>query len=234
MQELWEAMHFEPHPDLRFERYLRSMQRVRSIAWLGASFLLASPCALAQSDSLETGEASWWKSLFRPKTVEIVEAESPVLDAESAPKDRSGDAPLDTVAAVQPPLFDSVSAAPEVATWRMESDGRLLALDSAWKASPPAMKGYRIQLMTGTLQECRRERSALRSTTDWSIYLVPLSMNYQLMLGDFRDPWSAEREREYWLETHPQSLVVPGPIALPPLNWAENNIAEPREGLGDE
>jgi hypothetical protein len=88
--------------------------------------------------------------------------------------------------------------------------------------------------MTGTLQECRRERSALRSTTDWSVYLAPISMNYQLLLGDFRDPWSAERERERWMETHPQSLVVPGEIALPPLNKNENSTAEPREGLGGE
>ncbi len=215
-----------------FRRYLRSMQRLRSIAWVGASLLLVSPSALAQSDSLQTGEASWWKSLFRPKTVESVETTEPEVDA-MAP-----DSPVvesvDTVAVVRPPATEEPLAEWDATTWRLEADARLLVMDSVWREHPPAMKGYRIQLMTGTLQECRRERSALRSATDWGIYLVPLSMNYQLLLGDFRDPWSAERERERWMDSHPQSLVVPGAIALPPLNWAENSIAEPLEGLGDE
>ena len=187
---------------------------------------------MAQLDSLETGGASWWKSLFRPKTVEAVETEEPELGA--APAALPAMESMDTVGMVRPPALEEPLVEWEAATWRLESDARLLALDSAWRADPPAMKGYRIQLMTGTLQECRRERSALRSTTDWSVYLAPISMNYQLLLGDFRDPWSAERERERWMETHPQSLVVPGEIALPPLNGNENSTAEPREGLGGE
>ena len=208
------------------------MQRLCSIAGIGVSLLLVTPDALAQSDSLQSGEASWWKSLFRPKTVESVETEEPELEAEE-PALPLAEEP-DTVAVVRPPMLEEELIGWEAATWRLDSDARLLAMDSVWREQPPAMKGFRIQLMTGTLQECRRERSALRSATDWSVYLVPLSMNYQLLLGDFRDPWSADRERERWMETHPQSLVVPGTIALPPLNWAENSIAEPRKGLGDE
>ena len=208
------------------------MQRLCSIAGIGASLLLFTPDALAQSDSLQTGEASWWKSLFRPKTVESVETEEPELEAEEPALPLTEEP--DTVGVVWPSVLEEAPIGWEAATWRLDSDARLLAMDSVWREQPPAMKGFRIQLMTGTLQECRRERSALRSATDWSVYLVPLSMNYQLLLGDFRDPWSADRERERWMETHPQSLVVPGTIALPPLNWAENSIAEPRKGLGDE
>jgi hypothetical protein len=55
-----------------------------------------------------------------------------------------------------------------------------------------------------------------------------------VLLGDFRDPWSAERERDRWVERYPNSLVIPGEIALPPMASSQNTIAEPLKELGDE
>ena len=207
------------------------MQAVRIACLCGLQCCLLSAPVWGQNDSLPDAESSWWKSLFRPKTVEqtpVPEQESePVISAE--PDTEPAIPVRDTVGTVELPAFEPVPPA----TYRIEADPRLHALDSAWHANPPAMSGYRIQLMTGTLQRCRQERYRLRGTTELGIYLEPLSANYQVLIGDFRDPWTAEQERAEWAAQFPEALVVPGAIALPRLERLETTIAEPVEGSGD-
>lgn len=182
-----------------------------------------------QNDSLPASESTWWKGLFRPK---ISEQAPPTPPAEPAPVQPEIAPPAaldDTVGSTEVPAV----FAPPTTTWRMQADDRLHDLDSAWRADPPAMQGFRIQLLTGPLTDCRRERSALRNATELGIYLEPLSANYQVLIGDFRDSWSAEAERERWMERFPNALVVPCSIALPPLAEPESTIAEPVKGSGD-
>lgn len=208
------------------------MHCLRHLAFTCSVMLLASPWATAQTDSLSTEESTWWRSLFRAKTVEAVEAAVPEETTTALPAAPAADTVGDALAPLELPR-DEAAAVP--ATWRLQADARMHALDSAWRAAPQPMKGYRIQLMTGTLQACRRERSLLRGTADHSVYLVPLSLDYQVLLGDFRDSWSAQRERDRWVETYPGAIVVPGPIELPALTGGpKSDIAEPSEGLGDE
>lgn len=212
--------------------YLRAMHCLRHLAFTCSVILLASPWAAAQTDSLSTEESTWWRSLFRAKTVEAVEAAAPAEAATTLPPAPAADTVGNALAPVELPGNE---AAVVPATWRLQADARLHALDSAWRAAPQPMEGYRIQLMTGTLQACRRERSLLRGTADHAVYLVPLSLDYQVLLGDFRDSWSAQRERDQWVEAYPGAIVVPGPIALPTLTGGTgSDIAEPSGGLGDE
>lgn len=195
--------------------------------WLGQTW--------AQTDTTSTSESNWWKGLFRAKTLEQVDPSSGLDTPFDVPSTEAPAQPLDTSSQLEIP----VTTTPEkpqhrTSEWRVKADPRLALMDSTWRANPPAMKGYRIQIMTGTLHACRMERSRLRGQTNWGVYVVPMSMDYQVLIGDFRDAWSAEEERKNWSESHPGSLVVPGEIALPPLRISEKEIAEPSMGPGDQ
>lgn len=94
-------------------------------------------------------------------------------------------------------------------------DAAIEELVRDWRESPREMQGYRIQLFTGTLQDARLLRSQLRNQTHLPVYLTSLPPNYQILVGDFRDRWSAEKERELWLANYPYALVLSSPVALP-------------------
>lgn len=94
-------------------------------------------------------------------------------------------------------------------------DPRIEEATRDWRARSGEMQGFRIQLFTGTLQDARLLRSQLRDQTHLPVYLTSLPPNYQILLGDFRDRWSAEKERELWLATFPYALVLASPVALP-------------------
>lgn len=196
--------------------------RLTSLLWL--TFLVSSTGVLAQSDTLPGAHEGWWKGLFRSKTVEQAAERHPATPVDSqnpmaSPEDESGSGSATTT------TWESLDTAGSVVRVQAPSaalvvhvDTRLASMDSAWRADPPAMAGYRIQLVTGPLQACRKERSTLREQTELGVYLEPLSLNYQVLIGDFRDLWSAERERTLWVGTHPNALVVPSNIELPLLH----------------
>ncbi len=94
-------------------------------------------------------------------------------------------------------------------------DPRIEALTQAWREAPVERDGFRIQVFTGTLQDARVLRSQLRTQTHLPVYLTSLPPNYQILVGDFRDRWSAEKERERWLEVYPSALVLPSAVGLP-------------------
>jgi len=94
-------------------------------------------------------------------------------------------------------------------------DPRIESLTRAWRESPSEMQGFRIQVFTGSLQDARLLRSQLRNQTHLPVYLTSLPPNYQILVGDFRDRWSAEKERENWVVTFPSALVLPSAVELP-------------------
>jgi len=94
-------------------------------------------------------------------------------------------------------------------------DPRIEALTRAWRESPSEMQGFRIQVFMGSLQDARLLRSQLRNQTHLPVYLTSLPPNYQILIGDFRDRWSAEKERENWVVTFPSALVLPSAVELP-------------------
>jgi hypothetical protein len=94
-------------------------------------------------------------------------------------------------------------------------DARIEALSQAWREAPVERYGFRIQVFTGTLQDARVLRSQLRTQTPLPVYLTSLPPNYQILVGDFRDRWSAEKERDRWLAAYPSALVLPSTVGLP-------------------
>lgn len=94
-------------------------------------------------------------------------------------------------------------------------DARIEALSQAWREAPVERDGFRIQVFTGTLQDARVLRSQLRTQTPLPVYLTSLPPNYQILVGDFRDRWSAEKERDRWLAAYPSALVLPSTVGLP-------------------
>jgi hypothetical protein len=98
----------------------------------------------------------------------------------------------------------------EVAVW-----------DAAVRANPEPADGYRVQLYLGDLQSSRQLRADLRKTVTQPVYILDLTPNYRVCIGDFRDRWSAEFERRSWLAAYPTATVIPSPIAPPALPGAE-------------
>lgn len=95
------------------------------------------------------------------------------------------------------------------------------AWDAAFRANPKPADGYRVQLYLGDLQSARQLRADLRKTVTQPVYILDLTPNYRVCIGDFRDRWSAEFERRSWLAAYPTATVIPSPIAPPALPAAE-------------
>jgi len=95
------------------------------------------------------------------------------------------------------------------------------AWDAAVRANPEPADGYRVQLYLGDLQSSRQLRADLRKTVALPVYVLDLTPNYRVCIGDFRDRWSAEFERRSWLAAYPTATVIPSPIAPPALPAAE-------------
>jgi hypothetical protein len=95
------------------------------------------------------------------------------------------------------------------------------AWDAAVRANPEPADGYRVQLYLGDLQSSRQLRADLRKTVTQPVYILDLTPNYRVCIGDFRDRWSAEFERRSWLAAYPTATVIPSPIAPPALPGAE-------------
>lgn len=168
---------------------------------------------------------SWWKSIFKGKNTsteaktehssEPIESVITTAFPEKMPVDSAED-PINN-----PPVFhediDDSSLLPtrhEPGTYVLQSDGRITRFDSAWKALPHPVRGYRVQLFLGTLQEARIIRAKIRKQTQSPIYLSSLPPSYRVCLGDFHDKWSAEKERKKWQSQLPLTLVIPMEIAI--------------------
>jgi hypothetical protein len=82
------------------------------------------------------------------------------------------------------------------------------AWDAAVRANPEPADGYRVQLYLGDLQSSRQLRADLRKTVTQPVYILDLTPNYRVCIGDFRDRWSAEFERRSWLAAYPTATVI--------------------------
>lgn len=104
---------------------------------------------------------------------------------------------------------------------KLQLDERVLQLDSIWKSTPHNIRGFRIQIFAGELQEARAIRAQARKLSNEPVYITSMAPNYRLTVGDFRDKWSAEKAKEFWLTQFPNSIVIPMEIELPPLPLAK-------------
>lgn len=178
---------------------------------------LSVPNAWGQQDSIKSPEM-WWKGLFR--------TEKPVPSQETPPAEPSeatlepgaanaGQAEGDTTLV----LWHAPTERHAPATFEWTLPEGLAHLDSLDKADPKPLQGYRIQIYFGELQEARAVRAAFRRDhPNVACQLLPITPNYAVTVGNFRDMWSAQRAlRDGEVGTWKHALVIPSAIDLPTL-----------------
>lgn len=191
------------------------------LAPLALGWVLLTPWAShAQTDTTETAPDAWWKGLFRPAQEVVRTPASPDGQPANTASDSAlgmSNTPVDDAAKT---LTGSLEAprSPGSVTWHVPEG--VAALDSLSKAHPAPLQGYRIQIYFGTLNEARSVRAAFRRDhPQTACQLLPLSPNYAVTVGNYRDKWEAQRalERERFADTWEYSLVIPSEIDLPSL-----------------
>jgi hypothetical protein len=103
-------------------------------------------------------------------------------------------------------------------SYSLTCDEGIAQLDSAWKSEEHPAQGYRVQIFLGPLQEARKVRAQIRKISEQNVYLSSMPPSYRVTIGDFRDKWSAERQRQAMETRYSQALVVPMPIRFPAID----------------
>ena len=190
---------------------LPSMTKNAPLATLCLLFWgLSGAPSLAQTDSGAT-ESGWWKGLFRQT---VPDAKSLVCTSQdtlfTASKTDSLSTP--TVAADSLQTFSGQGSV----SWVM--DDQVAQLDSVAKDNPRPMQGCRIQIYFGSLSEARAVKAAFRKEhPKVGCQLLPISPNYAVTVGNFRDQWQARQVLESGdLGAWRNALVIPSEIDFSP------------------
>tara|TARA_B100000963_G_scaffold356880_1_gene377924 strand:- start:2231 stop:2941 length:711 start_codon:yes stop_codon:yes gene_type:complete len=168
-------------------------------------------------------EVGWWKGLFNgtqksacdsAAMEQVAPTSSEVLIWEkSAPVDSSSDT-------VNSELSLAADDRP-VGIFIEQYDKRIATLDSAWHTHEHALRGFRIQIFSGSLQAAREIRAKARKTTgEWPVYLSSMPPNYRVTIGDYRTRWEAQKAKDAWASSFPKAIVIPMNIKLPALGAA--------------
>ncbi len=191
------------------------MRRHLSFALFVGSAWISAPVA-AQTDTTSSN-SGWWKGLFRPteESPSVAPNDAVVTPfSESATLISSENAGV-TVDSLAIPVVRSA----EPATFGWTLPAGLASLDSLDKADPKPLQGYRIQIYFGDLQEARAVRAAFRRDhPNEACQLMPITPNYAVTVGNYRDMWSAQRAlRDGHVGSWKHALVIPSAIDLPAL-----------------
>jgi hypothetical protein len=188
-------------------------------------FSIAFACAYSNG-ALAQDNNAWWKGLFQQRSAACDSAAFSSPDPGEAT--RPGPITIDESHSIIPAesgAADSNSSESDSAAQRARKQGdyqlmwdpRMAQLDSTWKTESHPLNGYRIQLFSGSLQKAREFRAIARRRTDLPVYMSSMPPNYRLTIGDFRNKWGAENEKQQWLGLFPLALVIPMEIQLPKL-----------------
>jgi|TARA_B100000767_G_scaffold167803_1_gene157182 hypothetical protein len=198
---------------------------LRAIAHSKAVLLgLGLACGFANT-GLTQEDAAWWKGLFQQKQAMCDSSTSP-NDVPLEPVHEFGKSTagpehnLDSDSANLEDL-QAVDLKPNLnrteGNYDLVLDPRIAQLDSVWQTLDHPIRGFRVQLFSGNLQAAREFRSIARKASNYPVYLSSMPPNYRITLGDFRNKWAAENEKQKWLAKFPLSLVIPMEIKLPLL-----------------
>lgn len=191
------------------------MSRFLPFVMLVGSAWISAPVA-AQTDTTTT-DSGWWKGLFRP--TEEAPSAAPQESVGTPTAGPAAEIPSDTRSAMEDTLALSIerSAPPATFSWSLPTG--LATLDSLDKADPKPLQGYRIQIYFGDLQEARAVRAAFRRDhPEEACQLMPITPNYAVTVGNYRDMWSAQRAlRDGHVGSWKHALVIPSAINLPAL-----------------
>ncbi|MDA0729860.1 MAG: hypothetical protein O3B70_03910 [Bacteroidetes bacterium] len=181
----------------------------------------------AQTDSTATSptDAQWWRSLFRSQGDDSTPC---ATDASAKPHPQTStsvdsDSTEGSATSPEAPVLDATPwrpvHSPGTLEWVMPQ--AVATLDSIDRSSPAVMQGYRIQIYFGSLPEARSVRASFRRDhVDFACQLVPVTPNYAVTVGNYRDKWEAMRDLQNHgiMDTYPQALVVPSEIDLPSIH----------------
>jgi len=192
------------------------------IAGLACAFWMCPLSSCAQ----DTG--GWWKSLFQGTQKSMCDstAQMPVQEAANeAPGVMLWDEGQPIAAQEQ---ADDQGTTPHAELpsrpqgfQTQQCDERILSLDSAWHSVDHVLRGYRVQIFSGSLQAAREVRAKARNAqAAWPVYLSSMPPNYRVTLGDFRTKWEAQQAQDTWTDEFPMSIVIPMDINLPALREA--------------
>lgn len=189
-----------------------AMNRAVALSIMGFSLLLHADL-VAQEDN-------WWRKLFRKEATEEqqerdttkVEKDVEVYEIDALPSGREAD----TLEEDAPPPTTLVREPGHVVVAVPEG---IDALDSLYRATPPPIRGYRVQIYFGDLTSAREQRRlCMESLPDLPCYLVQNPPNFAVMIGDYRTHLDAYREALNLAELYPTAVVVPTAIEPPHLS----------------
>jgi len=116
---------------------------------------------------------------------------------------------------------DTVSDSPaEAANGRVEilAEESIISLNDSLIKAPKALKGYRIQIFFGSLEQARQVRADyIRGNSSESCVIRQVVPSYSVRVGDFRNTQEAYLRLSELKGLFPTAIVVPDEIDLPPL-----------------
>lgn len=177
--------------------------------------IVVSCLMLCQLTGVTQEETSWWKKLFKKETVEEMATE---------PKEEE---------VIEKVNEDSVELAPmDSSVERMRSGQGLVTVHTSEKLdqfnqerieNPVDIQGYRIQVYHGNLKIAKEERAKFLADSDeFPCYLVSLSPNFAVRVGDFRSELEAHKYLADIRENYPKAYVVPDKIEPPAVGGIQN------------
>ena len=179
----------------------------------------------ANTSALAQGDAGWWKSLFKGTQKSMCDSSATEQSAPEVPGviiwEPSGGDLTEEPSAPEP--VEAVEERP-VGSVVEQYDDRIASLDSAWHTEEHALRGFRVQIFSGSLQAAREVRANVRKTTgEWPVYLSSMPPNYRVTIGDFRSRWEAQKTQDAWSKAFPMSIVIPMDINLPTNQTSHTN-----------
>jgi len=171
------------------------------------------------------GDTGWWKGLFKGTQKSMCDSTAAEQPAPEAPGVMIWEAPatddLEAPSATEPEAVIEVRPVGSVVE---QFDERIASLDSAWHAEEHALRGFRVQIFSGSLQSAREVRAQARKTNgEWPVYLSSMPPNYRVTIGDFRTRWEAQKAQDEWTHAFPMAIVIPMDINLPVLRTSGND-----------
>lgn len=177
---------------------------------LSISLFLINP-ASAQDDG-------WWKKLFKKETTEGTQSSpsDPIQESEgiASPNEGLNTAPAEIIDTVETILIPN-----KVGQITVSKPAGIYKLDSLYRAEPPTLRGYRIQIYFGDLSSAREKRLQFISANEYlPCYMVQNAPNFAVLVGDFRTHLDAYREVQAIKASYPLATIVPAKIEPPTID----------------
>lgn len=92
----------------------------------------------------------------------------------------------------------------------------LIALNDSLKENPAPLRGYRIQIFFGKIDEAKEQRANFISAhPDAACAIDHIPPNFSVVIGNYTDKLEAYRELKALKKEYPSAIVVPSQIDIP-------------------